>query len=77
MTSAHSEETRSPAGPRLGPITAMNGVLLFAWSTALIFEVPPRTLARSSIFRSEERLSLQDEGLSPGASASHSVARQA
>jgi hypothetical protein len=30
----------------LGPITAMNGVLMFGWSTALIFEVLRRTLAR-------------------------------
>jgi hypothetical protein len=30
----------------LGPITAMNGILLFGWSTALIFEVLRRTLAR-------------------------------
>jgi len=30
----------------LGPMTAMNGVLLFGWSTALIFEVLRRTLAR-------------------------------
>ncbi len=29
----------------LGPITAMNGVLLFGWSTAVIFEVLRRTLA--------------------------------
>ena len=28
----------------LGPITAMNGVLLFGWSTAVIFEVLRRTL---------------------------------
>jgi Ion channel len=27
----------------LGPITAMNGVLLFGWSTAVIFEVMRRT----------------------------------
>ncbi len=31
----------------LGPITAMNGVLLFGWSTAVIFAVLERTLARS------------------------------
>jgi len=31
----------------LGPITAMNGVLLFGWSTAVIFEVLRRTLGRS------------------------------
>jgi len=30
----------------LGPITAMNGVLLFGWSTAVIFEVLQRTLRR-------------------------------
>jgi hypothetical protein len=30
----------------LGPITAMNGVLLFGWSTAVIFEVLRRTMSR-------------------------------
>jgi hypothetical protein len=30
----------------LGPITAMNGILLFGWSTAIIFEVLRRALAR-------------------------------
>jgi hypothetical protein len=29
----------------LGPITAMNGVLLFGWSTAVIFEVMRRAMA--------------------------------
>jgi len=29
----------------LGPITAMNGVLLFGWSTAVIFEVLRKVLA--------------------------------
>jgi hypothetical protein len=33
----------------LGPITAMNGVLLFGWSTAVVFEVLRRTLARLEI----------------------------
>ena len=28
----------------LGPMTAMNGVLLFGWSTAVIFEVLRRTV---------------------------------
>jgi hypothetical protein len=31
----------------VGPITAMNGVLLFGWSTAVIFEVLRRTLTRT------------------------------
>jgi hypothetical protein len=35
----------------LGPMTAMNGVLLFGWSTAVIFEVLRRALV---IIRSEE-----------------------
>jgi len=30
----------------LGPMTAMNGVLLFGWSTAVIFAVLERTMAR-------------------------------
>lgn len=30
----------------LGPITAMNGVLMFGWSTAVIFEVLRRTAAQ-------------------------------
>jgi len=32
----------------LGPITAMNGVLLFGWSTAVIFEVLRRTMQRGA-----------------------------
>lgn len=35
----------------LGPMTAMNGVLLFGWSTAVIFEVLRRAL---STIRTEE-----------------------
>ena len=34
----------------LGPITAMTGMLLFGWSTAVIFEVLRRTLVHSSAF---------------------------
>ena len=32
----------------LGPMTAMNGVLLFGWSTAVIFEVLRRAMIRIS-----------------------------
>jgi len=32
----------------LGPITAMNGVLLFGWSTAVIFDVLRRTMERGT-----------------------------
>lgn len=31
----------------LGPMTAMNGVLMFGWSTAVIFEVLRKAVARS------------------------------
>ena len=37
----------------LGPITAMNGVLLFGWSTAVIFEVLRRTLVLCLDIREE------------------------
>ena len=33
----------------LGPMAAMNGVLLFGWSTAVIFEVLRKTLALGSV----------------------------
>jgi Ion channel len=36
----------------LGPMTAMNGVLLFGWSTAVIFEVLRRALSQHAAFRS-------------------------
>ena len=29
-----------------GPMTAMNGILMFGWSTAVLFEVLRKTLAR-------------------------------
>src|SRR6516162_267637 len=34
----------------LGPMTAMNGVLMFGWSTALMFEVLLTTIERSTTF---------------------------
>ena len=33
----------------LGPMTAMNGVLLFGWSTAVIFEILRRAIAASTL----------------------------
>ena len=33
----------------LGPMTAMNGVLLFGWSTAVIFDVLRRTMRFGSV----------------------------
>ena len=36
----------------LGPMTAMNGVLLFGWSTAVIFEVLRKTISEHASFAS-------------------------
>ena len=36
----------------LGPMTAMNGVLLFGWSTAVIFEVLRKTVSQHASFGS-------------------------
>ena len=36
----------------LGPMTAMNGVLLFGWSTAVIFEVLRKALSQHAAFGS-------------------------
>jgi Ion channel len=41
----------------LGPMTAMNGVLMFGWSTALIFEVLERTIERQGSFASSSKQS--------------------
>ncbi len=38
----------------LGPMTAMNGVLMFGWSAAVIFEVLRRTMMRHLRPRSVE-----------------------
>ena len=38
----------------LGPITALNGVLLIGWSTAVIFEVLRRALASAGYQRGEK-----------------------
>jgi Ion channel len=35
----------------LGPITALNGVLLIGWSTAVIFEILRRSLERTKTER--------------------------
>ena len=35
----------------LGPITAMNGMLLFGWSTAIIFEVLRRSAQNIGLYR--------------------------
>jgi len=46
-TLGYGDVLPTPGWRLLGPITAMNGVLLFGWSTAVIFEVLRRALRRS------------------------------
>ena len=43
-TLGYGDVTPVPRWRLLGPMTAMNGVLLFGWSTAVIFEVLRKTL---------------------------------
>jgi hypothetical protein len=43
-TLGYGDITPVPRWLLLGPITAMNGILLFGWSTAVIFEVLRRTM---------------------------------
>lgn len=45
-TLGYGDVTPVPDWQLLGPMTAMNGVLLFGWSTAVIFEVLRRALQR-------------------------------
>ena len=43
----------------LGPMTAMNGVLLFGWSTAVIFAV-----LRSTMMTNQTEVGMRDKGVS-------------
>jgi Ion channel len=43
-TLGYGDITPVPRWLLLGPLTAMNGILLFGWSTAVIFEVLRRTM---------------------------------
>jgi len=46
-TLGYGDVTPLPKWRLLGPMTAMNGVLMFGWSTALIFEVLIKTISQS------------------------------
>lgn len=43
-TLGYGDIVPAPDRRLLGPITAMNGILLFGWSTAVLFEVLRRTI---------------------------------
>ena len=47
-TLGYGDVTPVKAWRLLGPMTAMNGVLMFGWSTAVLFEVLLRTIERYS-----------------------------
>ena len=47
-TLGYGDVIPAPRWQLLGPITAMNGVLLFGWSTAVIFEVLRKTMELSA-----------------------------
>ena len=43
-TLGYGDITPLPSWRLMGPITAMNGILMFGWSTAVLFEVLRKTL---------------------------------
>jgi hypothetical protein len=45
-TLGYGDVVPAPRWQLLGPMTAMNGVLLFGWSTAVIFEILRRAVRR-------------------------------
>lgn len=49
-TLGYGDVTPLPGWRLLGPMTAMNGVLMFGWSTALIFEALLKTLEQRAYF---------------------------
>jgi hypothetical protein len=49
----------------LGPMTAMNGVLLFGWSTAVIFEVLRRTMSHAGMDVSQQAEVRKKAGVLP------------
>lgn len=49
MTLGYGDVTPVARWRLLGPVTAMNGVLLFGWSTAVIFEVLRRTVQLGAV----------------------------
>lgn len=57
-TLGYGDITPLPAWRLLGPMTAMNGILLFGWSTAVLFEVLRKTL--------EHLAAIDARGLSSG-----------
>lgn len=48
-TLGYGDITHVKSWQLLGPITAMNGLLLFGWSTAVIFEVLRRAMVRINL----------------------------
>jgi Ion channel len=50
-TLGYGDVTPVPRWLLLGPITAMDGILLFGWSTAVIFEVLRRTMEGAGLAR--------------------------
>ena len=52
-TLGYGDITPVQAWKLLGPLTAMNGVLLFGWSAAILFEVLRKTLDHVGLIRDD------------------------
>jgi hypothetical protein len=53
-TLGYGDITPLPAWRLIGPITAMNGILMFGWSTAVLFEVLRKTLDHLAAIEAED-----------------------
>ncbi|WP_284262514.1 potassium channel family protein [Bradyrhizobium iriomotense] len=52
-TLGYGDITPVPEWRLVGPMTAMNGILLFGWSTAVLFEVLRKTLEHLAAIKAE------------------------
>ncbi|MGY8685774.1 potassium channel family protein [Bradyrhizobium sp. UFLA05-153] len=60
-TLGYGDITPVPDWRLVGPMTAMNGILLFGWSTAVLFEVLRKTLEHLAAINAKE-FSSEDRG---------------
>ncbi|MCP3470763.1 potassium channel family protein [Bradyrhizobium sp. CCGUVB1N3] len=60
-TLGYGDITPVPDWRLVGPMTAMNGILLFGWSTAVLFEVLRKTLQHLAAIKAEG-FSSEDRG---------------
>ncbi len=61
-TLGYGDVTPIKAWQLLGPMTAMNGILMFGWSTAVLFEVLRKTIGHLAEIDPSRKFSAADRG---------------